>query len=228
MNKVIIKVRNIQKNFKNNLLFTDINLTLQEGKIYGFIGPNGCGKSILFKILCGFIAPDKGFVEIFNKKLGIDIDFPENTGVLIESPGFLDDFSQYENLKFLASIKNVIGKKEIMNTLKIVGLDVNNKDKVKKFSLGMKQRLGIAQAIMEKPKILILDEPFNGLDKSGVQDIRTLLNKLKKEGKTILLTSHIGNDIDILADNIFEFNNKTLVKKEYIKPSNTDLQEMKQ
>ncbi len=141
------------------------------------------------------------------------MDFPEDTGILIESPGFLEEYSQYKNLEYLACIRSVIKKEDIINAIEVVGLDVENKNKVKKFSLGMRQRLGIDQAIMEHPKILILDEPFNGLDKNGVEIIQSLLIKLKKQGTTILLTSHIDGDIELLADEIFIYNNQTLEKK---------------
>ncbi|WP_432422833.1 ATP-binding cassette domain-containing protein [Thermoanaerobacterium thermosaccharolyticum] len=147
-----------------------------------------------------------------NKKLGKDIDFPPDLGVIIESPGFLDDYSGYYNLKYLASIRNIIGEKEIKDVLKLVGLENDSNKKVKKYSLGMRQRLAIAQAIMENPKILILDEPFNGLDKNGVINIRNLLFNLKKNGTTILIASHISEDIRLLCDEVFEFDNSTLVK----------------
>lgn len=208
----ILKIENLSKTFKNKLIFKNINLSIKKGTICGFVGYNGSGKSIFFKIICGFILPDTGTITINGKCLMKDIDFPESTGVLIETPYFIEEYNQIKNLKFLASIKNEIGDDEIINSLKQVGLDINNNDKVKKFSLGMRQRLGIAQAIMEKPQLLILDEPFNGLDKSGVRQIKDLILELNKQGTTILLTSHISGDLEELCNEIYEFDNYTLNK----------------
>jgi len=184
MDNIAVEVINLTKSYNNTYIFNNVNLRLEEGKIYGFIGPNGCGKSIFFKTICGFITADKGTIRIFGKTLGKDIDFPPDTGIIIESPGFLEDYSQLQNLKYLASINNNIDQKAILNALNLVGLDIHNKNKVKNFSLGMRQRLGIAQAIMENPKLLILDEPFNGLDKEGVKSIHALLKGLRDEGST--------------------------------------------
>ncbi|MFD7525745.1 ATP-binding cassette domain-containing protein [Paenibacillus chitinolyticus] len=210
MSHAIIKIRNLTKKFKGATVFEDISFQLNKGEAYGFLGYNGSGKSVLFKIICGFLRPDTGVVEIYDKILGKDIDYPENTGVIIETPGFLEDYSAYQNLKFLASIRNKITDKEIVEVLNTVELDPASKMHVKKFSLGMKQRLAIAQAVMENPEILVLDEPFNGLDSDGVNKIRELLQKLKEKGTTILLTSHIKEDIEILCNHVFQFNNKKL------------------
>ncbi|WHE06788.1 ATP-binding cassette domain-containing protein [Thermoanaerobacterium thermosaccharolyticum] len=212
MDEIVVKVSNLSKRFKDKVIFENVNFELTKGKIYGFTGYNGCGKSVLFKILSGLMLPTDGDVFIHNKKLGKDIDFPPDLGVIIESPGFLDDYSGYYNLKYLASIRNIIGEKEIKDVLKLVGLENDSNKKVKKYSLGMRQRLAIAQAIMENPKILILDEPFNGLDKNGVANIRNLLFNLKKNGTTILIASHISEDIRLLCDEVFEFDNSTLIK----------------
>lgn len=208
--KNIIKVVNLTKQYKNITVLNDINLDIEKGKCYGFSGRNGSGKSLFFKAICGFINPTSGYVMINNKKIGVDVDFPENIGALIEHPGFLPEYTAFENLKFLASINNKIGNVEIENALKAVNLDINNCKNVKTYSLGMKQRLGIAQALMEDPDILILDEPMNGLDKNGVQLIKQILINLKKDGKTILLTSHISQDIDEISDYIYEFDNGNL------------------
>ncbi|MFD2671768.1 ATP-binding cassette domain-containing protein [Marinicrinis sediminis] len=187
-------------------------MNLKKGKIYGFIGHNGCGKSVFFKILCGFLSPDQGDIHILGKKLGSETDFPKDTGVIIESPGFLEYTSGFKNLKILSSIRKKISSEKIRYTMERVDLDPANKTPVKKYSLGMKQRLAIAQAIMEKPKLLILDEPFNGLDKDGVAKMRSLLLHEREEGTTILLTSHIHEDIQLLCDDIFEFTNKNLIQ----------------
>jgi ABC-2 type transport system ATP-binding protein len=209
---VVLQVRNLSKTFKKEKVFNNINLDIEEAKIYGFVGHNGSGKSVFFKILCGILLPDQGEIKIFGNILGKDIDFPTEVGAVIETPGFLSDYSGFKNLKYLASIRNKISDKEIIEAIQSVGLDPNSKKSVKKYSLGMKQRLGIAQAIMEKPKILILDEPMNGLDKTGVKQIRELLLSLKRQGTTILLASHISEDIHILCDKVYEFDNKTLVE----------------
>lgn len=201
----IIEIINLTKRYKDVNILDNINLNIKKGMCYGFIGRNGSGKSLLFKAICGFITPTKGYVIVNGKKVSIEIDFPENIGALIEHPGFLPEYTAFENLKFLASINNKIGDKEIKDALECVDLDINNKKSIKTYSLGMKQRLGIAQAIMEDPEILILDEPMNGLDKDGVKLIKQKLFKFKSEGKTILLTSHITQDIEELSDYTYEF-----------------------
>lgn len=208
----MLKITNLSKKFKSHQIFKDINIELDYGNIYGFIGINGSGKSVFFKTICGFLKSDKGEISIDQKVIGKDIDFLPNLGVLIEKPGFIENYNQFQNLEYLASIKNRITKEDINEVIKKVGLDINNKEKVKNFSLGMRQRLAIAQAIMENQKIIILDEPFNGLDKQGREDIKKIIKQLKAKNKLILLTSHIEGDIEDLADHIYEFNNYTLNK----------------
>ncbi|WP_026883205.1 ABC transporter ATP-binding protein [Clostridium akagii] len=209
----VIEIINLTKQYKSIKVLNNINLTIKKGKCYGFIGRNGSGKSLLFKAIAGFIRPTLGYVTVNGKKVGSDIDFPENIGVLIEHPGFLPQYTAFENLKFLADINNKIGNVEIENAMKYVDLDINNNKKLKTYSLGMKQRLGIAQAIMEDPEILILDEPMNGLDKEGVQLIKEKLIEFKKNGKTILITSHISQDVEEISDYIYEFDNGNLSRK---------------
>ena len=165
-----IQTFGISREFNGITVLNDINLALESGKIYGLIGRNGSGKTVLMKIICGFLMPSKGYVLINGRKLGKDIDFPENTGIIIEAPTFLAHLNAYQNLKNLADIRGIIGPDEIRQSISAVGLDPNSNKKVGKFSLGMRQKLGIAQAIMENPDILILDEPFNGLDGSSVWD----------------------------------------------------------
>lgn len=206
----MLEVRGLKKTFKRNLLFDNVNLKMNKGNIYGFVGPNGCGKSVFFKILCGFLKADSGEVIIDGKIIGKDIDFLPSMGVLIESPGFIENYTHIKNLQYLAAINNVISKDDIINNIRKVGLDENLSIKVNRFSLGMRQRLGIAQAIMEKPDILVLDEPFNGLDKNGVKEIKNVLYEYKKQDKIILMTSHISQDIDEMADTVYEFNNYTI------------------
>ncbi len=201
----MLKINNLSKKFKKRVVLDNINLELDFGNIYGFIGANGSGKSVFFKTICGFLKADGGTVALDDKVIGKDIDFLPELGVLIEKPGFIENYTQFENLKYLAQINNIINDEDIRAALEMVGLDLDNNDKVKNFSLGMRQRLAIAQAIMEKQKIIILDEPFNGLDKQGVAQIKQLIIGLKSPDRLILLTSHISGDIEELSDYIFEF-----------------------
>lgn len=198
-----IEVINVSKKFKNEQVLQNINLTLEDNKIYGFVGRNGSGKSVLFKMICGYIFADEGKIVVNGKVIGKDVDFPENLGALIETPGFIWYQSGFSNLWYLAKIRNEITKQKVKDTIRLVGLDPDSKKWVGKYSLGMKQRLGIAQAIMEDPKILILDEPMNGLDEKGVEDVRKILLDYKKKGRIILITSHNKEDIQALCDEVF-------------------------
>ena len=209
----MIIIENATKKFGTQTVLNNVSLTLEDGKIYGFVGQNGCGKTVLFKSLCGFIYLDRGTITVDGKVIGKDIDIIKDAGIIIESPGFLPNYSAFKNLKFLTMIKDNIGDEQIKSTLISVGLDPESKKVVGKFSLGMRQRLGIAQAIMENPHILILDEPMNGLDKRGVEDIRKILMDLKKKGKLILLASHNPLDIDILCDCVYELDAETIVSQ---------------
>lgn len=213
MDKYIIKLSNISKYYSKKVILDNISLNLKEGFVYGFTGNNGSGKSLLFKIICGFSKPTKGKIEVNSKTIGDDINFIENSGVLIENPDFIPSLSGFENLEMLAQINKTINDEDIFTALKQLGLDPQNKLKVSKYSLGMKQRLRIAQAIMEKPSILILDEPMNGLDKHGVELVFDLIKKEKEKGTTILLTSHIRDDINILCDEIFNLDEGKLTHK---------------
>ena len=206
----LIQIKNLTKCFGETKVLDKINVNFDKGHIYGIIGRNGSGKSMLMKCICGLVVPTSGEIIIDNKKLGTDIDLPENLAGIIEEPGFLENYSAYKNLQFLSMIKNKIGKEEIIQTLKSVRLDPYSKLHVGKYSMGMKQRLGIAQAIMEDPAVLILDEPFNGLDKTGVEEIRKLLLSLKERGKTILLASHNAQDIEVLCDDVHDMEDEWL------------------
>lgn len=209
VNKIVI--RHVKKQFKEYTALDDISLTFQRGKIYGIIGRNGSGKTVLFKCICGFLRIDEGQILVDGKQIGKDIESPPDIGIIIESPGFLPNYSGYQNLVFLASIRNKIKKADILKVIERVGLDPKSKKRVGKYSMGMRQRLGIAQAIMENPDLLILDEPMNGLDNEGVQDIRKLLLELKKEGKTIILASHNKEDISILCDEVIEIDKGKII-----------------
>ena len=184
-------------------MLDNINLEFERGKIYGLVGRNGSGKTMLMKAICGFIFPTSGKVFVRGKEVGADVDIPHNIGVIIEQPGFLPSYSAYKNLIFLSKINGIIGNKEITDTLELVGLSHVGNKKVGKFSMGMKQRLGIAQAIMENPDILILDEPMNGLDDKGVEDMRKVFMHLKEQGKTIIMASHNREDIETLCDVVY-------------------------
>jgi ABC-2 type transport system ATP-binding protein len=199
-----ISVKGVGLTIKRDVILTDINVEFEKGKIHGLIGRNGSGKTMLMKCICGFVRPTKGYVIFAGKRIGKDTDFPENAGIIIETPGFIPYYSGYRNLKILAGLNRKIGKEEIMKTLELVGLKGAERKLVRKYSLGMRQRLGLAQAIMEEPDILILDEPMNGLDNKGVEEMRQILLGLKKEGKTILLVSHNSEDIKVLCDTIHE------------------------
>lgn len=203
-----IIVEHVYKSFGMEQILTDVNLKISAGKIFGIVGNNGSGKTVLMKCICGFLQPDSGIIRVNGKIVGKECDFPEDLGVIIETPGFLPNLTGYQNLKILASLKGIIGKKEIREVLLRVGLDPDMKKPVGKYSLGMRQRLGIAQAIMEEPKVLILDEPFNGLDKTGVGQMRTLLQELKGQGKAVLLASHNGQDIEVLCDEVHDMEDK--------------------
>ena len=179
-------------------------LSFEKGRIHGIIGRNGSGKTMLMKCICGFVPVTSGSIQVRGKKVGKDIDVPQNMGIIIETPGFLNGYSGYNNLKFLANINNKISEEKIIETLKLVKLDPHNKKHVGKYSLGMRQRLGLAQALMEDPDILILDEPMNGLDQSGVEEMREVFAALAKKGTTILMANHNAEDIEILCDTVHE------------------------
>lgn len=204
MKDAIVKIENLKKTFREEEVLKGITCEFERGKIHAIVGNNGSGKSVFFKCICGFIQPTEGRIEVGGLEIGRDTDFPQNVGVIIEHPGFLLNLSGFKNLQLLAKIRKIIGDEEIKEVMQKVGLDPFSPKIVSKYSMGMKQRLGIAQAIMENPGILILDEPFNGLDKDGVNEIRQLINELKKTGKTIFLISHNSEDIKLLADSVYE------------------------
>lgn len=199
-----IFIDHVGKAFRKEQVLSDVNLVILPGQICGIIGKNGSGKTVLMKCICGFLKPDKGSIRVNGKTVGRECDFPERLGVIIETPGFLPALSGYRNLKILADLKGEIGKQEIRKTMERVGLNPGMKKPVAKYSLGMRQRLGIAQAIMENPDVLVLDEPFNGLDKEGAAAMRRLVQELKAQGKAVLLASHNAQDIEELCDVVHE------------------------
>lgn len=198
-----LRVQHVSKILRKQKVLNDICLEMDKGKIYGLIGRNGSGKSVLMKSICGLLSPDEGDIWINGKKIGRDIDFPENTGALIEQCSFIPCFSGEKNLEMLARINKKIDKQEIKKTMQMLGLDPENKKWVCRYSLGMKQRLALAQAFMENPELLILDEPMNSLDREGVILVRNILNEKKREGKLIIISSHYQEDIDCLCDKAF-------------------------
>lgn len=202
--KNIIEVNNICKRFKNTEVLKGISLRCESGKIYGIVGHNGSGKTVLLKCICGFLKAEKGSILVNGKEMGKQIDMLTNAGIIIEEPAFLRNWSAYQNLNFLYMIRNKKNRKHIYEILEKVGLEPKLRRPVGKFSLGMKQRLAIAQAIMEQPDILILDEPMNGLDKKGMAEMRELFLEMKNQGKLILFASHNKDDIDILCDEVYE------------------------
>ena len=203
-----ISIQNVSKSFGQHKVLDNINLNCEKGFIYGIVGHNGSGKTVLFKSICGFIKPDSGVITI-NGKPNLDIS-KFNLGVIIEAPAYISELSGIDNLTYLYEIKNKRNRKHLEEMMELVGLDPLSKKKVGKYSMGMKQRLAIAQAIMEEQDILILDEPMNGLDKQGVEDMRSLFIRLKEEGKTIVLASHNKEDIDILCDYVYEIDSGKL------------------
>ncbi|MDY3017295.1 MAG: ATP-binding cassette domain-containing protein [Blautia sp.] len=199
----IIEIDNISKEFSGDIVLHPVSISFEKGKIYGIIGRNGSGKTVLLKIISGFLRPTTGTVTINGISLGKKNEFPKNTGILIEKPGFLPYKSGFQNLKYLSQIQKLINDQEIYKVLEQTGLTSAAKKLVGKYSMGMKQRLGIAQAIMENPEILILDEPMNGLDDQGASQMRKLFLQLRNEGKTILLASHMQEDIHELCDKVY-------------------------
>ena len=207
-----IKVENLTKEFKDSLILNDINLEFQEGKVYGLVGPNGSGKSVLLKIICAFYMPTQGKVLIDGVNYNDGNNFPPNLRALIDKPSFIPDLSGFENLKLLAKIQNLINDDDIINTLKIVNLYEEKDKKFYKYSMGMKQKLGIASVLMEDPKIMILDEPFNGIDDKSKSKLFEYLTKIKKN-KIIIISSHIVEEIQKVCDEVYYFENGTCVKK---------------
>lgn len=208
----VIEVKNVVKRWGNNTVLKSVDLEVDRSEIVGIIGHNGSGKTVLMKCICGFITPDGGMITVSGKRIGKDVDIPKNIGLIIETPGFLPNFSGFGNLWQLAKIRGKISKDDVRAVIKKVGLDPGEKKHVGKYSLGMKQRLGIAQAIMEDPDILILDEPMNGLDKNGVEDMRELLLRLKDDGKAMIIASHNSVDIDVLCDRVFQIDKGVLTQ----------------
>ncbi len=204
MDKDIIDVYHLRKVYGDQTVLKDLDIKIKEGSCTGIVGNNGSGKTVLFKCICGFVKPTEGYVKVADSIIGKDVDFIENAGIIIETPGFINNLSGLRNLEMLADLKGRIQREQIMKILDTVGLSDAVNKKVRNYSLGMRQRLGIAQAIMEDPRILVLDEPFNGLDKGGVLEMREVIRKMNRKGTTVLLSSHNNEDIRELCDRVIE------------------------
>ena len=200
----MIILENVSKTFHDKTVLQKTDLTVESGTITGFVGRNGSGKTVLLKLICGLMLPTTGTVTVDGVQVGRDRDFAPDAGVLIETPSFINYESGLRNLRDLAAIRRKISVEQVKDAIRLVGLDPEDKKRVGKYSLGMRQRLGIAQAIMEDPSLIILDEPMNGLDKEGVEEMRVLFSNLRGEGKTILLASHSAEDVDLLCDAVYE------------------------
>lgn len=206
----VVQLENITKSFKGTTLFENVHATFEPGKIYGIVGHNGSGKSVLFKLICGFMVPDSGQVTIDPRYLSKNRTFPENFGVIIDRPGYLPQKSGFSNLRDLAKIRGIISDEQIRAAMERVGLSPDTKQAVRNYSLGMKQKLALAQAIMEEPQVLLLDEPFNALDADSVNAVRDLLSSYRSEGRTIIFTSHNREDMGLLADHIYRIRANSL------------------
>ncbi len=210
MSKIVVE--NVSKKFNRQLVLDNINLKLTSGHIYGLAGINGSGKTVLMKCICGLSTPTSGRILIDDKQVGKDIDFPESIGALIESPGFIEHYSAYDNMQSLASIRKKTGKEEIKSLLEKVGLNPDEKKRVKKYSLGMRQKLGIAMALLDNPDIVILDEPFNALDKKSVLNVKDIILGLKSDNRLVILSSHDGKLLEEVTDKIYEIEEGKIIE----------------
>ncbi len=208
----MICVKDVSLTINKHRILEDVSMEAESGEAVGIIGGNGSGKTMLMKCICGFNRMFTGEIEVLGQRIGQDTEFPKSTGFIIEIPGFLPYLSGYENLKLLAGIRREIGREEICDYMELIGLEPEDRKKVRKYSLGMRQRLGLAQALMENPQVLILDEPLNGLDKYMAEKMRAILRAEKDKGKTILLASHNEKDIEYICDRTYEIDNGRIVQ----------------
>ena len=209
----MIQLQNVTKRIKENTVLDNVSYTFKSGFVYGLYGQNGSGKTMLMRAICGLITPDSGIIDINGKILGKDISFPESIGVLIENPAFIGNYTGFKNLKVLASIQNRIGDEQIRKALEDIGLDPDDKRTYRKYSLGMKQKLGIAAAVMENPDIIILDEPINALDDVSVEKVHDILEEQKKRGAVIIIACHDKEELDQLSDEIIEISDGRIINK---------------
>lgn len=208
-----IEITNLKKVIKGTIVLDDINYTFSGGRIYGLCGKSECGKTMLMRLIAGLIYPSSGTIRIKDKVLGKDISFPESVGMLIENPSFLNDYTGKQNLEMLAGLQKNVDKAEVRRVLEQVGLDPDDKRKFYKYSLGMRQRLGIAAAIMGSPELILLDEPINAIDTDGVQEIRAIIRGLSAENRIIIVASHDKSEMDYLADEKIYMSEGRLIKE---------------
>lgn len=209
-----LTIDSVEKQFHDKKVLQDISLECKKGEIVGIVGHNGCGKTVLFKCVCGLLRPTSGTIKLDDKVLGKDVDMLPSCGVIIEEPAFIGRYSAMKNLRLLYMINQKKNENKLREVLQEVGLDPDSRKRVSKYSLGMRQRLAIAQAIMEDPEVLVLDEPMNGLDHNGVAQMRKLFLKLKEEGKIILMASHNKEDIEVLCDVVVSMENGKVISRE--------------
>lgn len=209
----VIQLNQISKSFRGVRLFEEASAVFEKGKIHGLVGPNGSGKSVLFRMICGFLHPDHGSIEIDPIYRQGEGGFPDSFGIMIDRPGYLAGQTGYENLRRLAEIRGQIGKEEIRRSMEAVGLDPDLRQKMRHYSLGMKHKIALAQSFMEGQQVLILDEPFNALDERSVRQVRELLMAFRAEGRTILLTSHHRDDIEVLCDEVYRIEDRKLERQ---------------
>lgn len=212
-NCMYIELKNLEKKMGKKVILHNINLKMEGGKIYGLKGKNGCGKTMLMRAISGLIKPTSGEIIINDEKLWKNITFPRSIGILIENPAFINSATGFDNLKMIASIKGVASDKDIEDSLTKVGLEPYDTRRYRKYSLGMKQKLGIACAIMENPDIIILDEPINAIDREGVLAVRKILDDLKSQNKIIIIACHDAEEMEMLADEIYEMENGEIIEK---------------
>lgn len=208
-----IEITDLKKVIKGTIVLDDINYTFTGGRIYGLCGKNGCGKTMLMRLIAGLIYPSSGTIRIKDKVLGKDISFPESIGMLIENPSFLNEYTGKQNLEMLGSLQKNVDKEEVRRVLEQVGLDPDDKRKFYKYSLGMRQRLGIAAAIMGSPELILLDEPINAIDADGVQEIRAIIRGLSAENRIIIVACHDKSEMDYLADEKIYMSEGRLIKE---------------
>lgn len=220
-NAVYLEVKNITKTISNNVILDDISLEMDRGKVYGLRGKNGSGKTMLMRTICGLILPTKGEIVIDGETLGKEISFPRSIGALIESPGFIASYSGLKNLEVLAAIQRKVSTEELAEQMREMGLNPEDNKKFRKYSLGMKQKLGIIAAMMESPDLIVLDEPINALDEKSVETVRVLLKRHKERGALIIISCHDREELELLADEVFCLENGRLTGK-YIVEKQTE------
>ena len=208
-----VEVKNVTKQFKETTALKNVNVSFEKGKIYGVVGRNGSGKTVMFKCICGLLAVTDGEISVLGQTIGDGLRVPKGVGAVIETPGFLPNASGYRNLYYLAALSGKPDKKKIRDAITMVGLDPDSRKFVGNYSMGMRQRLGLAQAIMEDAELLILDEPMNGLDNDGVKNMRSFLMGLRDQGKTIILASHSQEDIAVLCDEVYQMDAGVLTRQ---------------